>query len=283
MRTLSIAAIGGLTGDSASNASWAAYGQAVNLQQDLYNFIKGSGSLEFDIATGGNTAGIVLTTVNTFDLTYYITAASIFTWVYINNAANVTSVATRVGSSSGNYYLMTATTPNDGTSFVNGWNLVRFDFNNKTTVGTPVVTTCNYVALYLNLVSSTVVDTGYRFNWFNAKQGNISNLIYYSQFPWQSFVGTLQNRSTLDTDYIVCDQDEYPLFVEKGVEVLGMAARETADSQAAALKYNGSPQKAGMAREYKMRYPTESLQLTSTMYYMSNGGERYDGSDIWIR
>ncbi len=136
--------------------------------------------------------------------------------------------------------------------------------------------------VFLTKASGTV-DTGYRFNWLNAKQGNISNLIYYSQFPWQSFAGTLQNRSTLDTDYIVCDQDEYPLFVEKGVEVFGLEAREIADSQAAALKYNGSPQKAGMAREYKMRYPTESLQLTSTMYYMSNGGERYDGSDIWIR
>ena len=283
LRELSIAGIQGLTGDSSSGASWAAYGQAVNLQTDLYAFIKGSGSLEFNIATGGSTAGIVLTTVNTFDLTYYTTAASIFTWVYINTAANVTSVACRVGSSSGNYYLMTATTPNDGTSFVNGWNLVRFDFNNKSTTGTPVVTACNYVALYLNLVSSVVVDTGYRFNWLNAKSGNISNLIYYSQFPWQTEGGTFANQSTADTDYIVCDQDEFPLFVEKGVEVLGLAAREYQDSQAAGLRYNGTPNKAGMAREYKMRYPTESLQQTSSYYYMGNGGSNRDSSSIFIR
>lgn len=282
LRTLSIASIQGLTGDSASNASWAAFGNADTLATDLYNFIKGSGSLSFNLTTGGTTSGIVLTTVNVFDLTQYKSNASVFTWAYLTTASNVTNIKLRLGNSASAYYEMTATTPNDGTSFVNGWNLIRFDFNTKTTTGVPTDTTCNYAALFLTKASGTV-DTGYRFNSLQAKLGSISNIIYYSQYPWQAFAGTLQNRSTADTDYIVCDQDEYPLFVEKGVEMLGLAARETADSQAAALKYNGSPQKAGMAREYKMRYPTESLQQTSTMYFMGNGGSRYDGSDIWIR
>lgn len=282
LRELSIAGIQGLTGDSSTGASWAAFGQATNLQTDLYNYIKGSGSLQFDIATGGTTAGIVLTTVNSFDLTYYVSAGSVFDWAYINNIANISNVKLRVGSSSSNYYEMTATTPNDGTSFVNGQNLVRFDFNSKTTTGNPVITACTYVALFFTLSSGTVVDTGYRFNWLNAKQGNISNLIYYNSNPWESLAGIFKQASTVDTDYICCDQDEYSLMVEKGVEICGMAAREYQDAALAAAKY-GTPQKPGMAQEYKRNYPTEALVLTSTMYYIGGSGRYGDGQDIRLR
>lgn len=278
---LTIAQLQGLTGDSASGASWAAFGQATNLQTDSYNFIKGSGSTEFDIATGGTTAGLVLTTVNTFDLTKYKSAGSVFTWAYINTVANVTDIKLRVGSSSSNYYQMTATTPNDGTSFVAGWNLVRFDFNSKTTVGTPVDTSGAYVALYFDLSSGTVVDTGYRFNWLNAKQGSISSLIYYSAYPWESSTGTYKNLSTDDSDYLVADQDEWNLFVEKGVEVIGMAAREYQDSQLAAVRYKEA------AKAYKQNYPTEAFQLSSTYHYINsravNGGNLTDTEGILIR
>lgn len=266
LQQLAIAGIQGLTGDSSTGASWSAFGQATNLQTDNYNYIKGSGSLQFDIATGGTTAGIVLTTVNAFDLTSFISAGSVFDWAYINTVANISNVKLRVGSSSSNYYEMTATAPNDGAAFVAGQNLVRFDFNSKTTTGTPVKTACTYVALFYTLSSGTVVDTGYRFNWLNAKTGNISNLIYYSNTCWESNAGTFKENSTADTDYICCDQDEYNLMVEKGVEVCGMAAREYQDAQLAAARYGNPSTKQGMAWDYKRNYPTEALQLTSSYY-----------------
>lgn len=261
---LSIATIQGLTGDSSTGASWAAFGNADTLATDTYNFIKGNGSLSFNLTTGGTTSGVVLTTVNTFDLTKYKSAGSVFSWAYMTTASNITNVKLRLGNSASVYYELTATTANDGAAFVNGWNLIRFDFNTKTTTGTPADTTCNYAAIYFTKVAGTV-DTGYRFNWLNAKQGSISNLIYYSSSSWESNAGTFLGDSTVDSDYLVADVDEYGLFVEKGVEVLGMAAREYVDARLAADRYKE------LARDYKMRYPTESLQLTSTYYY-SNGG-----------
>jgi hypothetical protein len=182
----------------------------------------------------------------------------------MTTASNVTNVKLRLGNSASVYYELTATTANDGAAFVNGWNLVRFDFNTKTTTGTPTDTTCNYVALYFTKVAGTV-DTGYRLNWLNAKQGSISNLIYYSSSSWESNTGTFLGDSTADSDYLVADADEYGLFVEKGVEVLGMAAREYVDARLAADRYTK------LAEDYKRRYPTESLQLTSTYYYMDSG------------
>lgn len=269
LRELTIANIQGTTGDSSTGASWAAFGNADTLATDTYNFIKGSGSLSFNLTTGGTTAGVVLTTVNRFDLTEYKSAASVFCWAYLTTASNVTNIKLRVGNSASIYYEMTATTPNDGTAFVNGWNLVRFDFNSKTTTGTPTDTTCNYVALYLTK-GNTTVDTGYRFNWLNAKQGQISNLIYYSKNPWENNTGTYIPVSTADTDYLVCDQDEFGLIVEKGVEVLGMAAREYQDAKLAAERYGNVQNKTGMAYDYKRQYPTETLQLSSSYYDMNS-------------
>ena len=216
LRQLSIAGIQGLIGDSSTGASWAAFGNATNLQTDNFNFIKGNGSLQFDLTSGPPmaTSGIVLTTVNTFDLTFFANAGSVFDWVYIAQVSDVANIKLRLGNNASNYYELTATTPNDGTVFVNGWNLVRFDFNTKTTQGSPVITTCAYAALFLTLASGSLTTTGYRFNWLNAKQGNISNLIYYNTNPWESITGTFQKSSTADSDYICCDQDEYNLMVE---------------------------------------------------------------------
>lgn len=265
LRELSIAGIQDLTGDSSTGASWAAFGNADTLATDNYNFIKGSGSVSFNLTSGGTTSGIVLTTTNTFDLTYYKSAASVFTWVYMTTASYATNVKLRVGSGASAYYELTATTANDGGAFVNGWNLVRFDFSSKTTTGTPSDTACNYVALYITKLSATT-DTAWRFNWLDAKQGTISNIIYYSNKPWQNSSGTSIFESTADTDLIVCDEDEWKLFIEKGVEVLGMAAREYNDATLAANRYGDARAGTGLAGEYKRNYPTESLQLVSTIY-----------------
>lgn len=271
VKELSIAAIQGLTGDSSNNSSWTAFGNSSNLSTDLYNFIKGSGSLQFDLTAGGTTAGVVLTTVNAFDLTYYKSAASVFTWAYLTTASNITNIKLRLGNSASIYYEMTATAASDGGAFVNGWNLVRFDFNSKTTTGSPTDTTCNYAALFFTKASGTA-DTGYRFNWLNAKQGSISNIIYYRTNPWQTAAGAGISASTVDTDQLVCDQDEYNLFIEKGVEILGLAAREYDDSKLASQKFGSVILKQGMAYEYKMKYPTESIQLTSSYYYLGGNG-----------
>lgn len=263
LRELTIAQ---LVSISEGNGTWIAFGDGTNLQTDTYNFIKGSGSVEFDINSGGTTAGIQCTNVPTFNLTQYTSNASVFTWVYITTAATPTAIVLRVGSSSSNYYQISVTTPNDGGTFVNGWNLIRFDFNTKTTTGSPTAASGSFVALYFTKSAGAASDTAYRFNWLNAKQGNISNLIYYSSKPWQSLAGTLLNVSTADTDYLVCDQDEYSLFLNKGIEVLGAYAREYQDSKLAADKY------MMMSKEYKRNYPTEALQLTSSYYYMGNKG-----------
>ena len=271
LRQLTIANLQGLTGDSSSGTSWSAFGNADTLATDNYNFIKGNGSLSFNLTTGGTTAGVVLDSVNTFDLTEYKSSASVFVWAYFTTASYVTNVKLRVGNSASVYYELTATTPNDGTSFVNGWNLIRFDFNSKTTTGTPTDTTCNYVALYITKASGTV-DTGYRFNWLNAKQGQISNLIYYSGNPWESNAGTFLAQSTADSDYLVCDQDEYNMFVEKGVEICGLTAREYKDADVAGKRF------IKLSTDYKKRFPTESLQLTSTYYYMNSGNKAYSNN-----
>jgi hypothetical protein len=265
LREYSIASIQGLTGDSSTGASWAAFGNADTLATDTYNYIKGTGSLSFNLTSGGTTSGVVLTTANIFDLTSFVTGGSVFTWMYMTTASYATNVKLRLGSDSSNYYELTATTDSGGAAFVNGWNLIRFDFASKTTTGTPDDDACDYVALFVTKLSGSV-DSSWRVNWLNTKQGSISNIIYYSGKPWISAAGTFLTKSTADTDYINCDEDEYTLFVEKGVEVLGMAAREYNDATLAATRYGNARLGTGLAGEYKRIHPTESLNLVSTIY-----------------
>src|SRR5690606_1938634 len=124
-----------------------------------------STSLEFDIdASGGTTAGVSLTDGPAIDITDYVTDGSLFCWVYIVDITDITNYIARIGSDSSNYYSMTATLTSEGLAFQNGWNLLRFDFNGKTTTGTPDDENCDYRAIYMTKDAGKVSETGYRFD-----------------------------------------------------------------------------------------------------------------------
>lgn len=254
--SLIIAGLDSTTGDS---GTWAAFGNASNVAQDTYEFIKGYASLKFDLTTGGTTAGLVNTALTTFDLTQYVSNGSAFVWVYITATTGLTNVILRVGSSSSNYYSMTATTTNSGATFSVGWNLIRFDFSGKATTGTPSLTAGAYAAVYFTK-DTTQTGTSFRFDHIILKRGKIHNMIYYSRYMWQNSSGTYLENSTADTDYLNCETDEYDLFVEKGTEYAAREAREYDDAKLASQNYDK------LSRIYKNRNKTQALVEINTRY-----------------
>lgn len=247
---------------TASGGTWSAFGQATNLVADTYDFVKGNGSIKWDIGAGvGTTAGIENTGLNTFDLTEYKSYGSAFAWIKITSTTNLTNFKLRIGSSSADYYEMTATTKHDGTAFVTGWNLIRFDFSGKTTTGTPDDDACDYAALYMTKDSAKVSETDYRFDWLVVKRGLIHNLIYYSKYPWQTSGGTWIEKSTADTDYLNVDSDEYSIILAKTIEYAANEAREDADARKAEKRFGD---KVGI---YRTNYKSEALPLINTSYY----------------
>lgn len=199
-----------------SVGDWEGFGDGENLTLDTDDYVKGNGSINWDInATGGTTAGIYNESLDEFDITDYAGTGSIFTWVYLSDATNVTNFIIRVGSDSSNYYYVTVTTKNDGTAFEGGWQLVRFDLSGKSETGSVDEDACTYVALYMTKDAAKTSETDYRFDQIILKKGIHYYLKYYSKYGWISNAGTRLENSTATTDTLMCEADEYDMILAK--------------------------------------------------------------------
>ena len=245
---------------TAGGGTWVAFGDGTNLRADQDNFIKENGSVRWDIdSAGGTTAGIENTGLNSIDLddNYLQGNGAAFVWAYLNDATNVTNFILRLGSSSSNYYSKTITTQHDGTAFVDGWNLLRFDLTSLTETGTVDDDTVNYAAVYMTKDASKVSETDYRFDWLVLKRGMIHEVRYYTKYPWNTSAGAYLENSTNDSDVLVADTNEFNLFILKGREI---AAEEVREYEIAA--YNRNKYKEEM-NKYQQENPSQVKIITN--------------------
>lgn len=203
---------------TSGGGTWTAVGDATNVRNDGDDFIKGNGSVAFDIGSGATTtAGLQNTALNQFDITDFLGGhSSVFVWVRISSITNLTNFVLRIGSSSGNYYTKTVTTANDGGAFQVGWNLLRFPLVSLTEVGSVTDTAINFAYLVMTKTSAKINETEYKFNWMTIIKGFIHDVQYYSKYGWQSAAGTYLENSTNSLDLLVADTSEYDLFVKYG-------------------------------------------------------------------
>ena len=250
--------------DSATSGggTWSAFGGVTNIVADTDNYIKGAGSLKFDIDnTSSTTAGIVNTSITSLDITdYFGGTSSIFVWAYITSTTYLTNYILRFGSDSSNYYSKTVTTQHDGTTFDNGWNLLRFDISSLTTTGTPNKAAIKYAAIYMTKTTAKLSESSYRFDYLVLKRGVIHNVEYYSGCGWQGTDGTYKENSTDDLDVLVAGADEYEIICAKGIET---AAREVREYDIA--KEHGGIYDAEV-KTYKNQNPSKAKIMTSEYY-----------------
>jgi hypothetical protein len=244
-----------------SVGDWVLFGDGENLTADSANYVKGSASINWDISSaGGTTAGIQNPSLDEFDVTDYLTEGSVFVWAYLSSKTNVTNFIIRIGSGASAYYSITITTNSEGTAFVAGWNLLRFDFTNKSTTGTPDDDACDYVVLYMTKDSAKVSETDYRFDNIVMKKGNHYDVIYYSKYGWQSSTGTYLEDATATTDLLNCDTDEYNLVIEKTAQFMEEHLKNLGEADKHEVRY--------MRKEgrYVMDNPSQALLLIQTYY-----------------
>lgn len=257
-----------------SNGTWALFGDAVTLAADTDDFILGSGSIKFNIsAAGGVTAGIQTSNLNAFDITAYLGGfSSIFTNAKINSIVGLTNYILRIGSDSSNYYQITVTARNDGTAFIAGWNPLRFDLKNMTTVGTPVNTSMKYAALYMTKLGSKISESDYKFNYLQIATGSPADVEYYSKYGWiDGVTGAYKQDSTDDSDLIVADNNEVNLFIKMGRKMAADEIDIAAPGRNPMLKVQELLKDYTDAENmYKMEYPSESKVMTSEYYDYSN-------------
>ena len=252
----------GATFDSltADGGTWTAYSDATNVVADTDNFIKGGGSVKFDLTGSATTAGIYNTSLTTLDITEYTNNGSVFVWVYINSTTNLTNFILDVGNDlTTNYYTQTITTNNEGVAFYAGWNLLRFDFASMTQNGTVTPTTVDSIRLYMTK-SSGKSDDGYRVDDLSFHTGEIHNVIYYTKYPWQTSAAAFLENSTADTDLLNADTDEFDLFVFAGKRELFKELRRWDMAKDADESYQK------LRAEYKKRNLSERVQYNRFYY-----------------
>lgn len=244
----------------ADNGTWAVGGTASNLAVNNTNFAQGSGSLQFDATTGA--AYIENSTMSAVDLSNVVNQSSLFVWVYIPTAANLTSVNLRFGSSAANYYTLTVTQTQQGTAFVNGWNLCQFAWNLTSITGTPDVTAIDYARVTLNVTASA---TAVKVNGLNSILGTVLSYSYYSKYLFRNAsTGAYQETVLDDADLINLDTESYDLLTYKVAE-LAVQQQQGMDATAYDGPYFGNQYQQKLLR-YKAQYKSE-LQKPQSIYY----------------
>jgi len=251
-----------LTSGSSNGSSWAAFGDMETLSADSDDYIKGNGSIKCNInASGGTTAGIQHSSINALDMTdYFGGTSSFFIWVKIASTTNLTNYILRFGTDSSNYYSKTVTTQADGTAFVNGWNLLKFDVSSYSTTGTPTNTNIKYFAIYMTKAVGKVSETDYKFDWLVLKKGVIHNVEYYTKYGWQSSAGAYKENSTDDSDLLVADADEYQIIIQKAIEKAAAEVKEYDISKNAESGF------INKAKAYMMQNPSHAKIMTSNYH-----------------
>lgn len=256
-----------------ANGTWAVGTDASNITADADNYIKGSASLNFDMATGAATGYIENTGMTAVDLTNYDEIGSLFVWVFIPDysdaeADTVTNFILRWGNDTSNYWSRTVTTNNEGLTFYDGWNLLRFDWNGATETGTVAPATIDYLRLTVTKSTSLAADTDWRVDNIVCRRGDIYNVIYYTKFGWTTSGGTYIEESSATTDILFADTDEVEIVGFKASEMAAQERKQFDDVKYFREEYLKAKQR------YEYKYPSEALKLYRS-YYSLPAGRRF--------
>ena len=247
--------------------TWIPFGGATGLVTDTGNALFGAACIKYNIdATPVTTAGIQSLTVPTFSISNFLaTSDALFLSVYLSNAADITNFKVRLGVDVVNYYELTATTTTFNTVVEEGWNVLRFEISSLVTVGTVDPDLLTHIALYMTKAVTKVSQSTFRFDHLTINSGDIFEVRYYSHFGWQSVDDVWKENSDEDDDSLVCDMDEFNLFIDKGIAMAGEEVDEMVASQNAGDRYMRNLEK------YLNMNPSEALIETSdyqAQYYI---------------
>lgn len=244
--------------DIATNGTWAASGTATSLIQDTINYVSGSGSLRFNVS-GAGSATLTNSTMAQVDLSSFTSVAAEFLWIYMPTASQVTNVTSRWGSDSSNYYSSTVTTGHYS-AFVDGWNLLRFDWSSASTTGTPVTTAMDYSVV---TIVTTASGNNYRLDNIIFNMPSVWEMEYYSKYLFRTSAGVWSETCSDDDDIVNLDTDSYNLLLLRCVKNALQQMQDqgnTNDSNDIEKQYDKAE------KRYTLKYPSQITQTISTYY-----------------
>jgi hypothetical protein len=255
--------------DTSSLTGWTATVGASSLSLDTTNYVAGGGALQFNLLAGSSSGYVENSTLTSLDLSAHQNISTLFLWVYMPTGASITNVNIRFGSSSANYWSSTATQTQQGTSFVNGWNLLAFPWINASSTGSPNSKLINYVRITPSYYGT--LQMGFKVDSLVSTLGFIYELQYYSKFLFRNpttnaFQETVS--SSMDNSLIInLDTDSYNLLFNK------VAFYVAQSLQGADAEYDADywqTEYANALAKYKAENPSESIKKAESYYTMPN-------------
>ena len=259
--------------NSLEDTSWGTFDSvSVNdsdVKVDNDDFIEGNGSIRFQTDTTDSTdsvVGIQNDSISQFNISDYLARGSAFVDAKLTVAdTGIHQITLRLGSDSSNYYQISDSNQNDCSAFVTGWNKIRWDFQNKTTTGTPTDTAIDYAAIFWSRDTTTAAllhlnDTDWGFDNLLLKRGKYYNLSYYTRNAWQDTTFSLSENSTHDSHTLMVQNDELEVIMAKTAELASQYLRDENDA-----KYYGSEYQR-LKQMYLMNNPSQANVLTSSRY-----------------
>lgn len=257
---------------------WVASGSASGLAVDGANYYQSPGSLRF--ALTGASSGILTKTLTTpLDISDDEDLGVAFLAIQIPSGAtpaNLTSISLKLGSSSGNYNLVSNTTGFLGAWIAGQWLLVAFDFSAASEVGTPDWSAIDYVQATL-AHSATFTNFHVGGLWISIPRPN--QILYQSAAVFKASGSTPSTNITTDSDTIIFNDPAFTLYeYESAIAVLEQTGGATADSTIARLeaKLNGARARngtiitLGLYDLYKGNNPSQALRQAGNYYDMDD-------------
>jgi hypothetical protein len=239
---------------------------------DNDDYIEGNGSVRFQTDTSDtsdSTVGIQ-TTLDAVDISSYLARGSAFVDAKLTTYdTGIHQVSIRIGSDSDNYYQVNDSTQNDCSAFQTGWNKIRWDLQNKTTVGTPSDTAIDYVALFWSRdTTSTALlhlnDTDWGFDNLQLKRGKYYNISYYTRNVWQDTTLAVVENSANDSHTLMVANDELEVIMAKAAELASQTLRDYEDVGYFREEYEK------LKNAYLMVNPSQNKTLVSNRYNFIN-------------
>lgn len=250
--------------DTSSTTGWS--GATITL--DSTNNVAGGGALVFDTDISGTTT-ITNTTLTSTDLSAHENVSTLFLWAYIPTGADTTSFALRWGDTNG-YWSKTITSTQQGTAFINGWNLLAFDWKTATKTGTPSSAAID--SLTVIITTTTDIQTSFKLCYFTSTLGYYFDLQYYSKYLFRDPSTNSFQETVSDTDsnkLINLDTESYNLLFYLLASYVAQSL-QGADAAYDVEYWEGKYKEALVL--YKAQNPNETIKKGETYYNLPNKG-----------
>lgn len=268
-----LASTGSITG-------WTTGGGANTLSLDQTNNVAGGGAIVFNLAAGQTTGYVETSTLNPTNLGNYVNNSTGFMWVYLPTASAVSSIDVRWGTNASNYYHYSTSVTQQGTTFINGWNLIALPWVSATLVGTPTVTDYQYVRV--TPTYNSTLQTGFKICNLVFGLGYYFDLQYYSKYMFRDpITNAFQENVTDATDnnkLINLDTESYNLLFNKTAFFVAQSL-QGADAEYDATYWDG--QYASALMRYKAQNPSEAINKTESYYRLPYKGYTRFGNGFY--